>query len=208
MDKVCRDNFAPESEDLPAELKPLVEAYAVIDRGVAGDVLKHSLKHRAELACKRGCAECCGQTDIPLYPLEARGIAWYVRERMEAVLREVIMGRVRELRKLGRAEERRLSGQGCVFLVDGACTVHLMRPVACRLYNVFGAECAQGEDPYYTRRVEVLEPSAEARERAFFLMLPYYGITDDTERYYAIQDGWLDRQAVNLREYEWRELGE
>ncbi|MBS1114086.1 MAG: hypothetical protein H6Q92_1849, partial [Nitrospirae bacterium] len=38
----------------------------------------------------------------------------------------------------------------------------------CRQFNVFGSPCAEGEDPYYTRREDVLLPIKQYTDRAFF----------------------------------------
>jgi Fe-S-cluster containining protein len=53
------------------------------------------------------------------------------------------------------------AGGACPFLIDKACSIHPVRPIGCRQFNVFTAPCAPGEDPYYTRRDDVLVPVAD-----------------------------------------------
>ena len=70
----------------------------------------------------------------------------------------------------------------CPFLIDNACSIHPLRPLACRNYNVFGQQCAEGEDAYYTRRGDVLTPHQKNTDLAFDTMLPFYGAKNKAER--------------------------
>ncbi len=98
-------------------------------------------------ACGRGCAACCrSHLTIPVYPLELIGIYWYPVEK--------VAGRIRDKLEKQLAEYR--PNTPCPFLVDAACSIHPMRPMACRQLNVFGKVCAEGEDAYHTRRQDVL----------------------------------------------------
>ena len=65
------------------------------------------------------------------------------------------------------------SGSPCPFLVNSACAVHPVRPVSFRQFNVFTAP-APGEDPYYTRRDDVLVPLPEYTDRAFAAVVTFY----------------------------------
>ena len=49
----------------------LLDAYAIIDKGIAVAIKEYEEKSTARLACKKGCAHCCStHKDIPVYPLE------------------------------------------------------------------------------------------------------------------------------------------
>jgi len=176
-------------------LIPLLDAYAIIDEGVDVTIREHEIKRGVKLACHMGCSSCCKQSDIPLYPLEINGLLWYVIEELSDEARASIRVRFEEGFR-----------DSCLFLIDHSCAVHAMRPIACRLYNVFNKPCADGEDPFQRRRADVMTPLPDYMERAFFEMLPYYGITDEIERYYAIESGMLHEKAVNLRAYDWARL--
>ena len=91
--------------------------------------------------------------------------------------------------------------------MDGACIVHPMRPIACRMFNVFNTPCDQGEDPYYTRRKDVLIPDESLKEKALMRMLPFHGIREKRLFKRAIREGFLNQFVKNLREVDWRNLG-
>jgi len=197
-DKECdskRVRFPVEESKFPW-LSMLLDAYAVIDEGVAAAIHEREEERGASLACKKGCDNCCRtHTDIPLYPLELVGIYWYSTEKMAKPLRELLRIQL----KVHRAEDP------CPFLINGSCSIHTIRPVACRQFNVFNKPCGVGEDPYFTRREDVLTPIQEYTDRAFSVMLPYYGITNKGDRQKAIAH-IIHTQAVNLQSFEWKKL--
>ncbi|TAN42254.1 MAG: YkgJ family cysteine cluster protein [Nitrospirae bacterium] len=193
-----RFSFPDDEKKLPW-LPLLLDAYEVIDRGLVDAVKEHEKKQKAKLACQKGCDVCCrAQNDIPIYPLEMVGIYWYAVEKIGQPLRETLKKQL-----LLHAK-----GPRCPFLIEHACTVHPVRPAACRQFNVFNKPCAEGEDPYYTRRYDVLTPKRKYRDRAFSIMLPFYGITDDAAKSHAIKSGLLDSQAKPMRICSWRQLAQ
>jgi uncharacterized protein len=99
-------------------------------------------------------------------------------------------------------------GSPCPFLVDGSCSVHPMRPIACRQFNVFDRVCAEGEDAFHSRRADVLTPIGRFADRAFDRMLPFYGITDRRERREAVKTGRLHALARVLQGLDWGRLAE
>ena len=65
----------------------LLEMYHTTNQGVAQGIRQGERQGRA-LACARGCAACCrSHTDIPVYPLELMGIAWFATEQLGGELR-------------------------------------------------------------------------------------------------------------------------
>ena len=208
-----RLRFSPDEEARLPWLPMLLEAYSVIDAGVlhaADDLEKRQGK---KLACKKGCGNCCrSQTDIPFYPLELTGIYWFCMEKMEQSAREELKERIRGRCGTGGPVVTGTPGNkgeegGCVFLQGGSCSIHHVRPVACRQFNVSGKPCGPAEDPFFTRRGDVLTPIREYMDRAFFIMMPFYGIHDDARRQKAVSDGiFLRTQAMNLQKQDWKEL--
>ncbi len=199
----------PQDEARLPWLPLLLEAYAVIDAGVlhaVSDLEKgKGQKQKNRLACKKGCAHCCRtHTDIPFYPLELTGLYWFCMEKMEPAAREALKERLRN-DDIARETEGK---NACVFLEGGSCSVHPVRPVACRQFNVLGKKpCGPGEDPFFTRRGDVLTPIREYMDRAFFIMMPFYGIHGEAQREKAVKEGLLlHTQAMNLPKYNWREL--
>ena len=179
-------------------LPMLLDAYYIIDQGVAAGVRRERGKGR-QLACAKGCSNCCrAHKTIPVYPLELVGLTWYVTEKLQGPQREALKGQLRAHRK----------GDPCPFLVDGVCSVHPMRPVACRQFNVFGEVCAPDEDAYYTRRRDVLTPNPKYADKAFFTMLPFYGVQDPAERRKLARSGAVHRLAQVLQECSWESLAD
>jgi len=187
----------PEDEKLRPWLPLLLDAFAIIDKGLNKAIEEHEKKCKSILACKKGCGSCCRtHSDIPLYPLEMVGIYWYTIEKVGQPLRGIIKRQLLEHRK----------GHSCPFQVDNACAIHIFRPLACRQFNVFSAPCAEGEDPYYTRRKDVLTPSEKVAGRAIMAMLPFYGITDAAAQARAVKSGLIHTQVRVLQACNWKEL--
>jgi len=175
----------------------LLDAYAIIDRGVDEAIAAEEKRRGAKLACARGCANCCrAHTDIPVYPLELVGMYWYAAEKLQ--------GRARKT--LRRQLEKHRGAPPCPFLAGDACVIHPLRPFACRQFNVFGAPCGVGEDPYFTRRGDVLVPLEEYTDRAFYATLPFYGVTDEARKAHVIRNKIIHTQAENLQGMEWKNL--
>ena len=193
-DKTRRFSF-PE-EKACAWLKLLMDAYHIVDKGIKKTIEAERKKGRS-LACYRGCSTCCStHKDIPVYPLEITGITWYVTEKMSGPERQVLKKQLSDYRK----------SPPCPFLIEGACSVHPVRPMACRQFNVFGNPCEKGEDPYYTRREDVMDPVKKHVDQAFFMMLPYYGIEKESERIRIVETGSFHKMVKELHACSWMEL--
>ena len=188
----------PEDEERQAWLPLLLEAYAVTDAGVS-EAIRREEKQGRNLACHKGCAACCrSHSTIPVYPLELIGITWYAVEKIAGPVREKLKQQLRDHKK----------GEPCPLLVDEACAVHPLRPMACRQFNVFGRVCTEGEDAYYTRRPDVLTPIRDYADGAFDVMLPFYGVKTSGERKRMIQSGGVHKFVKVLQEYDWPKLTE
>jgi uncharacterized protein len=187
----------PEDEKRLPWLPRLLDAYAVIDNGVSAAINEEEKKRGVRLACGKGCGNCCTtHRDIPVYPLELVGIYWFVIEKLPHPLRGILKKRLLDHRK----------GGPCPFLIDGTCSIHSMRPIACRQFNVFSKVCEAGEDPYYTRRSDVLSPRRDCTNSAFSIMLPFYGVTGKREIERAVRTRVIDSLARALQLYNWQEL--
>ncbi len=177
-------------------LPMLLDAYFIADKAIATAIHKR-ISRGDRLACTKGCSTCCStHVTIPVYPLEVVGIYWYVIEKMMGPERQVLKRQLAHFRK----------GSACPFLIEGACSIHPMRPLACRHFNVFNKPCRPGEDPYYTRRQDVLSPDERAKNRAIAAMLPFHGIKDRAKRKIAMKSGFLNSQVRNLHEIDWNNL--
>jgi len=72
------------------------------------------------------------------------------------------------------------------------------------MVNVFTTPCAPGEDPYYTRRGDVLEPIQDYTDRAFAAVLPFYNMKRDGDTISVVK--LIRSQIMNLQTYDWKKL--
>ncbi|HYA85889.1 MAG TPA: YkgJ family cysteine cluster protein [Nitrospirota bacterium] len=187
----------PEDEKRLSWLPFLLDAYAIADTGVSIAIRVEEKRRKVKLACAQGCGNCCVcQKDLPFYPHELVGIYWYVSEKMVRPLRTVLRDRL----------DGHTAGSACPFLVDNSCSIHQVRPMGCRQFNVFQKPCAEGEDPYYTRRDDVLVPLPEYSDRAFAAVLPFYNINIKQEIDPAQAIRLVRSQIMNLQSYDWKKL--
>ena len=187
----------PEDEKRQPWLPLLLEIQHITNQGVAAAIKADGRK----LACGRGCASCCRtHTDIPVYPLELMGIAWYATEKLEGAMGNTVRNRVRDQ----LLQHRDLGA--CPFLVDEACTIHPLRPMACRQFNVFNTVCAPGEDAFHTRLGDVLRPDVKLKNEALREMLRHHNVKDGRERRRLVESGEVHRLAQSLREMRWETL--
>ncbi|HDQ41586.1 MAG TPA: YkgJ family cysteine cluster protein [Desulfonatronum sp.] len=187
----------PDAEAEHAWLKQLLDAYSVVDQGVEQALEQQGRARGRVLACKKGCANCCRiHAAVPIYPLEMAGMAWYCTEQVTG----------EERRLLAEQLDGFQEGASCPFLVHDVCVIHPMRPMACRQFNVFDTPCAENEDPFYSRREDVLTPLEEYMNAAFWVTLPFYGLTDERDKEVAIKERHIHRQVRVLQQCNWKEL--
>ncbi len=188
----------PEAEARLEWLPPLLDAYHVTDQGVSEGIRREVAQGRV-LACGKGCGSCCkAHADIPVYPLELIGIYWYASEELTEPSRTRLRTQLLAHRP----------GGTCPFLLDGACAIHPLRPMACRNFNVFGTPCAAGEDAFHTRRGDVLTPIRRYQEEAFLHLLPFHGVRSKADRRQAIKSGAVHALAKVLQQLDWSKLAE
>ncbi len=188
----------PADEAKHPWLPVLLRMHALLDDGIAAAVRVEERRRALRRACSRGCDVCCRtQGDIPVFQIELTGISWYCVEKLEGAARTA----VRE------ALERHAPGaRECPFLVEHGCAIHPVRPMACRLFTVFGRPCAEGEDPFHVRRADLLAAPPGLLPRAYRVMLPFHGVTDSKDQETWLERGLVNTLAVNLPTRDWRTL--
>ncbi len=195
--KTRRLHFPNDEKDNPW-LKLLIDSYYVVDKGVAGAIAIKE-KNGTNLACREGCSTCCHtHKDIPLYPLELKGIAWYAAEKIKGPVREILKNQLARFKR----------NHSCPFLIEDSCSIHQVRPMACRQFNVFGTPCSEGEDPYYSRREDVMDPVKKYVDQAFFIMLSFHGIEKESDRIKIIEDGSIHKTVKELHACKWNHLAD
>lgn len=172
-------------------LTALIEAGSILDRGVARAIAGSG---RAP-ACGPGCHACCSQP-IPISTIEAQGLRWFALSHLRGDLANVV-GTALALQRQSP----------CPFLVDGACAVYPLRPLACREYIVFNTPCRPGERPDQTRPRDVLPLPRIAQLQAFSALLPFYGVKDDAARQAALQNRLVLHDTRILQQLDWQGLG-
>ncbi|OGW40979.1 MAG: hypothetical protein A2Y97_03075 [Nitrospirae bacterium RBG_13_39_12] len=176
----------------------LLDAYYLIDKGI-DKAVKSELKKGKKLACSKGCSNCCiTHKTIPVYPMELVGLSWYVTEKIRGTMREVVKNQLKKYKE----------NSPCPFLLEGSCSVHPMRPISCRQFIVFSTPCYEGEDPYYTRREDVLSPIKKYVDKAFFIMLPFYGVENEAERLKIIESGYIHNIVKLIQYCNWKSLAD
>ena len=185
----------PEDEKRLAWLPLLLDAYAIADTGIAVALRDVEKKQKKKIACGKGCGSCCEhQKDLPFYPHELVGIYWYVSEKLPATTRDALKSRL----------AAHTADAPCPFLIDGSCSIHPLRPLGCRQFNVFTTPCAPGEDPYHTRRDDVLVPLVDYTDRAFAAVMPFYSLKPEADVSKAIK--LIRSRIMNLQTYDWMKL--
>lgn len=186
----------PNEEKIQPWLTMLLDAYYIVEKGV-DEAIKMEMRKGRKLACSKGCSHCCKtHQTIPVYPLELVGLSWFVTEKTSGSARKAVKAQLRDYRE----------GDPCPFLVEEICSVHPLRPVSCRQFNVFDRPCEEGEDPFYTRRGDVLSPLRKYTDRAFYLMLPFYGVDDEARRWKIIESGMVHQVVRLIQGCNWQSL--
>lgn len=160
---------SPDSSLTHTWLPSLIKAQAIMDVGVRL-ATRHETAVRGETpACREKCAGCCSSRHMAATSLEIAGAAWHLR-------REASPRSLAALERLCRSDLDGTDEDGCPLLVDGLCAAYSMRFLSCRQLVVFGRTCSMGEDPFRTRRSDVLTPLRTYAYKAYSLLLPHLGV--------------------------------
>jgi Fe-S-cluster containining protein len=180
----------PEDEAKYEWLPLLLNAYHIVDEGIRKELKKEEVKRKEKIACHKGCSNCCLRPAVPVTPLELLGISWYASKKLENPDREVVRQQL-----LNQSQSAR-----CPFLVNDLCSIYPLRPLSCRIFIVFGAVCKRDEDPFITRFKGLWRPSEMVARESAFEMLPYYGITEETDMRRAFEEGFIANVAKPMHE--------
>jgi hypothetical protein len=144
----------PADAKIHSWLSMLLDAYYLVDRGIAEAVKMESGKGR-KLACSKGCSSCCKtHSTIPVYPVELVGLSWYVTEKIQGPGRELVKTQLRNYKE---------------------------------------------NDPCPIRKYV---------DRAFFIMLPFYGIQSEAQRWKIIESGGVHQVVKLMQTCNWKSLAE
>jgi Fe-S-cluster containining protein len=186
----------PEDEANYPWLSALLNAYHIQETGIAVE-LEQEMKQRAKkLACGKGCDVCCLRPTVPLTEPEIRGVAWYATTQLTPDLREKVKNQVLNRHK----------SLTCPFLVEGACSVYPVRPIACRILHVFGEPCSPSGDIYLNRARDMWAHSRDLGRRVSYALMPLYGITGRLNMERAFDEGFLTNNSTSMMDQPWESL--
>jgi len=174
-------------------LRMLLEAFHIADEGWKALLAEEEARRNQKVPCRKGCFACCLRGTYPVSPIELAGISWYVSEQLDDPLRSAVLYKLANF----------APPDSCPFLTDGACAIHLMRPLACRTFFVFGEPCKLGQDVRRTEEDMAWLSSAEHRnlaQRVSLEILPYYGIVRHNEKVAAFKRGVMLSVTKNMHE--------
>lgn len=140
--------------DVPMRLANLVPPMQQLCNGIVDLAIKREIALGETISCKKGCGICCCQL-VPLSVPEAFFLYGYIKSLPEE-RRNVIEAKFNAIRnamesagiidrllKIEDTKEHKVLaydyfklGMPCPFLEDNSCSIHPIRPFACREYNV------------------------------------------------------------------------
>ncbi len=195
--KTSRRLTYPDDEARYSWLAIILTAYHIVDAGIAVELKGEETRRQAKAACHQGCSNCCTLfPDIPVSPLEILGISWFVMEQLAGDVREAVRERITGLWQIGE----------CPFLNGSVCSIYPLRPLACRMFFVFGNPCQPEENVVRTRPSDAWWHSKQVARRAVMVMLPYYGITGKNEKAQAWSQGYIYSISSAIYELSWPQL--
>ena len=92
------------------------------------EIADEAVKRGVQFACAKGCTYCCS-LEVSSFPQETFRIA---RELSARADREAVVARLSAHAERNPPGTDRLKREPCPFLVDQACSIYDVRPVACR----------------------------------------------------------------------------
>jgi hypothetical protein len=148
----------------PTWLQSLIKAQAIMDSGVRLAVRQEAELRGMRPSCGVRCSGCCSSGHLSATSLEVAGALWRLSNDESPVAEKAL------------ARFTSNDNGSCPFLVEEACAVYSMRFLSCRQLVVFGRPCAQDENPFRTRRSDVLTPLRQYAFKAYASLLPHLDI--------------------------------
>ncbi len=173
--------YFPEDEAKYKWLSMLLDAYEIIDNFAQKEIPKVEAKRKKELACKRGCSECCKAPIIDINEIELCGISWYTSEKLIGNVRKTVKSQLLNHRNSTR----------CPFLVDCVCSIYTARPITCRQFHVTGEPCGEKEDVLMTRPQDIWAANRAIGRKVALKILPFWGIHNRKKQEIAFENGFM-----------------
>ena len=188
----------PEAEKKYSWLTCLLDTYHTIDVGTSLELELEQDKRKQTIACHRGCFHCCLKPEVPITEPEIWGLSWWANEKLPGKDKESIASQLLQCREKTT----------CPFLLEKLCSVYPVRPIACRIFYIFGNPCAPEEDPWEGRRPDIWTHSTYIGMRAAMTLLPLFGITKQDEKMQAFQSGFMVKATRLMHVLDWTPMHE
>jgi Fe-S-cluster containining protein len=176
-------------------LSILLDSLAINDHETDLYIRREAQIKQLKIACHKGCSNCCVIEGIPISELELRGISWYTSEMLDYDIQEKI--------KLNIFNKH--YSIMCPFLIDNACSIYEIRPLACRSLYVFNNVCEWLEEPLTTRPNEVLIPSRTIAKKVAmrFLDEKSYRLNTQKNKIEAFENGVMAKDTKSMNNIDW-----
>lgn len=184
----------PDDEARYPWLSILLDTYHIIDAGTSIELKEEELKRGVKVTCSKGCSNCCLRPMVPITEPEIWGISWFASEKLTGNVREAVSKQL-----LHHTETTQ-----CPFLVDTICSIYPVRPIACRIFFMFGVSCKPNENVADTRMHDVWTHSKDVARLAAMTMLPLFGITGKREKITAFEEGYIHDASSLMHELSWK----
>ena len=186
----------PDDEARYSWLSTLLDAYHIVDVGISIELTEEEAKRKAKVACHQGCSNCCLRPTVPITSLELMGISWFATEKLKGNVRDTVKKQLLYHRQTTQ----------CPFLVNSVCSIYLMRPIACRIFFIFGKPCQPGERVELTRPHDIWTHSRDVARQVAMTVLPFYGITGKRKKLEAFEDGYIHDISTPMHELPWEKI--
>lgn len=191
-----RDRY-PEDEKKYKWLPTLLDAYEIADE-VNSELLKDKAKKGITIACSKGCHACCKRPSVPFTAPELMAISWFASEKLSGSIRSVVKQQLIAHETTTR----------CPFLVEGACSIYPVRPLACRQFFMAGTPCQDGEEVMESRPHDMVIPTKDGTHRVAMKFLEPFGITKPSEKLKAFNNGFIVSNSKQMHEYDWNRIAD
>lgn len=186
-----------DSEEKYKWLVDLLDSYHLIDIGVKIELESQEKLTKRKVVCQKGCSACCSNPNVLINEIELRGLTWYMSEIVE----EEVYNRL-SLQLINHEQTT-----ACCFLLDGACSIYPVRPIACRIFYVYDTPCENLEDVAITRPKDIAH--AHKKEIAWMVskkLMPHLGIIERKEQMRLFGEGYMFNNTRSLHEFDWKEF--
>ncbi|HRY91139.1 MAG TPA: YkgJ family cysteine cluster protein [Candidatus Gracilibacteria bacterium] len=174
----------------------MLKAFELTDKTVQEQLATSGLKEK--VACRKGCSACCEQPELPILNAEIETIGDHIKNRIGRELRRKILKKV---------ERQKPSSMACPFLIDKACSIYAVRPLACRTFHMVGLQCRPGENILNTRFEDMVMLDSQKMNEALWPMVAL--IEENVEKMdkqdskYLELAGFITSQNTPLSQMDW-----